>query len=52
MSNSGVTTESGGRQNIFPSETKPYIDSVSYEGYPRNAEKLTVDGLWLVSLHY
>ena len=26
MSNSGVTTESGGRQNMFPSETRPYID--------------------------
>ena len=35
MSNSGVTTESGGRQNMFPSETRPYIDeSVSYDGYP------------------
>ena len=45
MSNSGVTTESGGRQNMFPSETKPYIDeSVSYEGYPQNAEK--VNGRW------
>ena len=33
MSNSGVTTESGGRQNMFPSETRRYIDeSVSYEG--------------------
>ena len=41
MSNSGVTTESGGRQNMFPSETIPYIDeSVSYEGYPLNAEKV------------
>ena len=39
MSSSGVTTESGGRQNMFPSETIPYIDeSVSYEGYPLNAE--------------
>ena len=41
MSNSGVTTESGGRQNMFPSETRPYIDeSVSYVGYPQNAEKV------------
>ena len=48
MSNSGVTTESGGRQNMFPSETRPYIDeSVSYDGYPQNAEKLMADGLWL-----
>ena len=45
MSNSGVTTESGGRQNMFPSETRPYIDqSISYEGYPQNAEK--VNGRW------
>ena len=30
---------------IFPSETRPYIDeSVSYEGYPQNAEK--VNGRW------
>ena len=36
-----TTTESGGRQNMFPSETRPYIDeSVSYEGYPQNAEKV------------
>ena len=43
MSKSGVTTESGGRQNMFPSETRPYIDeSVSYDGYPQNAEKLNV----------
>ena len=28
-----VTTESGGRQNAFPTETRPYIDdSVSYDG--------------------
>ena len=45
MAKSGVTTESGGRQNMFPSETRPYIDdSVSYEGYPQNAEK--VNGRW------
>ena len=45
MSNSEVTTESGGRQNMFPSETRPYIDeSVSYDGYPQNAEK--VNGRW------
>ena len=41
MANSQVTTESGGRQNMFPSETRPYIDeSVSYDGYPQNAEKV------------
>ena len=45
MSNSQVTTESGGRQNMFPAETRPYIDeSVSYDGYPQNAEK--VNGRW------
>ena len=45
MANSEVTTESGGRQNMFPAETRPYIDeSVSYEGYPQNAEK--VNGRW------
>ena len=45
MANTDVTTESGGRQNMFPSETRPYIDeSVSYDGYPQNAEK--VNGRW------
>ena len=45
MANSKVTTESGGRQNMFPTETRPYIDeSVSYESYPQNAEK--VNGRW------
>ena len=46
MSNSSyTTTESGGRQNMFPTETRPYIDeSVSYDGYARNAEK--VNGRW------
>ena len=40
-----VTCESGGRQNAFPNETRPYIDeSASYEGYPQNAEK--VNGRW------
>ena len=42
---SNITTESGGRQNIFPKDTRPYIDeSVLYEGYPQNAEK--VNGRW------
>ncbi len=46
MSNTSyTTTESGGRQNMFPSETRPYIDeSVSYDSYPQNAEK--VNGRW------
>ena len=30
---------------MFPSETRPYVDeSVSYDGYPQNAEK--VNGRW------
>ena len=41
MANSNITTESGGRQNMFPTETRPYIDeSVSYDSYPQNAEKV------------
>ena len=40
-----VTTESGGRQNMYPTETRSYVDeSISYEGYPQNAEK--VNGRW------
>ena len=40
-----VTTESGGRQNAFPTETRPYIDeSISYESYAKNAEK--INGRW------
>ena len=40
-----VTTESGGRQNMFATEVRPYIDeSVYYEGYPQNAEK--INGRW------
>ena len=35
-----ITTESGGRQNAFPIETRPYLDE-SYGGYGPNAEKLT-----------
>ena len=52
-----VTTESGGRQNAFPNETRPYIDeSVSYEGYPQNAEKvngrLAMLGLIIATINY
>ena len=40
-----TTTESGGRQNMFPTETRPYIDeSISYESYAKNAEK--INGRW------
>ena len=45
MANSNITTESGGWQNMYPNETRPYIDeSVSYSSYPQNAEK--VNGRW------
>ena len=38
-------TESGGRQNMYPTVTRPYIDEcASYESYPQNAEK--VNGRW------
>ena len=38
-------TESGGRQNIYSVEPRPYIDeNSSYENYPKNAEK--VNGRW------
>ena len=40
-----VTTESGGRQNAFPNETRPYIDeSISYDSWAKNAEKSMEDG--------
>ena len=40
-----TVTESGGRQNMYPTNPKPWIDeSISYEGYPQNAEK--VNGRW------
>ena len=42
-----VTTESGGRQNMYPTDTRPYIDeSINYDGYPQNAEK--VNGRWSI----
>ena len=28
-----VTTESGGRQNAFPNETRPYIDETADNAY-------------------
>ena len=34
-----TVTESGGRQNIYCVEPKPYLDE-NYEGYGPNAEKL------------
>ena len=49
MANSSyITTESGGRQNMFPSETRPYVDEFfSYEGNP-HMKKLMAVGQWLV----
>ena len=41
-----VTTESGGRQNAFPNETRPYIDeSVSMMDTHKMLKKLMVVGL-------
>jgi|TARA_B100000123_G_scaffold261036_1_gene227896 hypothetical protein len=34
-----TTTESGGRQNMYPTETRPYLDE-NYKGYGPNAELL------------
>ena len=34
-----TVTESGGRQNMYPTEPDPYLDS-EYEGYGPNAEKI------------
>ena len=34
-----TVTETGGRQNMYPTEVQPYIDQ-NYEGYGPSAEKL------------
>ena len=40
-----TVTEGGGRQNMYPTDVRPYIDeSINYDGYPQNAEK--VNGRW------
>jgi len=40
-----TVTESGGRQNMYPTEPRPYIDeNISYESYAKNAEK--INGRW------
>ena len=40
-----TVTESGNRQNMYPTDVRPYIDeSINYDGYPENAEK--VNGRW------
>ncbi len=45
MTSSKLVTESGGRQNIYSVEPKPYIDeNISYESYAKNAEK--INGRW------
>ena len=40
-----TVTEGGGRQNMYPTDVRPYIDeSIDYKSYPQNAEK--VNGRW------
>ena len=40
-----TVTESGNRQNMYPTETLSYVDeSIDYKSYPENAEK--VNGRW------
>ena len=40
-----TVTESGNRQNMYPTDVRQYIDeSINYDGYPENAEK--VNGRW------
>ena len=40
-----TTTESGGRQNMFPAETRPYIDeTISIKAIHKRLKKLMVDG--------
>ena len=34
-----TVTESGGRQNMYPTEPRPYLDT-EYKGYGPNAEQL------------
>ena len=34
-----TVTESGGRQNMYPTEPRPYLDE-SYKGYGLNAEQI------------
>ena len=44
-----TTTESGGRQNMFPTETRPYIDeSISMNPMQRMQRRSMVDGQCLV----
>ena len=45
MANSNVTTESGGRQNMFPTETRPYMMSLFLTtATHKMPKKLTVVG--------
>ena len=43
-----ITTESGGRQNIFPTEVKTQLVE-DYTNYPAEAEKAMADGQCLDS---
>ena len=52
-----TVTESGGRQNMYPTDTRPYIDeTISYDSYPQNAEKvngrLAMLGLVIGTINY
>ena len=45
MANSSYITTESGEGKICTTEPRPYVDqSVSYDGYPQNAEK--VNGRW------
>ena len=40
MTSSKLVTESGGRQNIYSVEPKPYIDeNISYESYAKKCRE-------------
>ena len=44
MANSNVTTESGGRQNMFPTETRPYMSLFHTTATHKMQKKLMVVG--------
>ena len=53
MTNSGVTTESGGRQNMYPSETKPYIDETVSTMLPQSRKsKWSMGNDWLYCFNW
>ncbi len=43
MASSSVVTEDGGRQNMYATESRPYLDP-SYNGYAKEAE--LANGRW------